>query len=97
MGFFKIICWAIIFITRQLNKERKLNILTAKEQQIEIEENSLSVNYSLILNVVGVAVAVASLYYAIRKSSSSVNPPKVKEEKPAVKEKVTALLLDSLE
>ena len=71
----------------QLNKERKLQ----KEQQIQIEENVSNINYSLILNVIGVAVAVASLYYASRKPPS---PPKIVEEKPL---KVTALQMDSLE
>ena len=47
----------------QLDKERKLH----KEQQMEIDENKGYINYGLILNFVGVAVAVVSLYYASKK------------------------------
>ena len=57
----------------QLNKERKLH----KEQQEEIESNtsysSSTVNYHLILNVIGVAAAVVSLYY-IRKEFEKKEP-----------------------
>ena len=64
----------------QLNKERKLH----NEQQIEIDENSLAVNYGLILDVIGVAVAVVSLYYVSKKASvtmiSNDKPQVVKEE-----------------
>ena len=47
------------------------------------------INYGLILNFVGVAVAVVSLYYASKKPSRSDKPQVVaklvKEEKPPVK------------
>ena len=42
-----------------LNKERKLH----REQQEEIKENTININYSLILNIIGVTAAVVSLYY----------------------------------
>ena len=41
----------------QLNKERKLH----KEQQEDTNENKSNIDSSLILNVIGVTVAVASL------------------------------------
>ena len=82
----------------QLNKERKLH----KEQQIEIDENksnsSSAVDYSLILNVIGVTVAVVSLYYVRKKCNKKVisndKPQVVKEEKPP---SPASPLLDSLE
>ena len=83
----------------QLNKERKLH----KEQQDEIKSNSSAVsciNYSLILNVIGVAAAVVSLYY-VRKEFEKKKEPQVEpvnipsnDNKP---QKVTAPQLDSLE
>ena len=41
----------------QLNKERKIH----KEQQGEIDDNKISINYGLILNAIGVTVTVMSL------------------------------------
>ena len=59
----------------QLNKERKLH----KEQQEDINENKSNINYSLILNVIGVTVAVASLYYARKKSNNEKKEVKIIE------------------
>ena len=84
----------------QLNKERKLH----KEQQMEIDNNSRTVNYSLILNVIGVAVVVASLYYGSSTSATSsvVNKNKKlqvenKDPEPLQVKLLPAPLLDTLE
>ena len=53
----------------QLNKERKLY----KEQQMEIDNNSRTVNDSLILNVIRIVVAIASMYYVSKEPSSSAD------------------------
>ena len=65
-----------------LNKERKPH----KEQKEDINENKININYSLILNVIGVTAAVVSLYYVRkefnRQLSCSAAREAVKEEKP---------------
>ena len=61
----------------QLNKERKLH----KEQQVEIDDNSRTVNYSLFLNVIGVTAAVVRLYYVRKEFNSSFASSVVKNNK----------------
>ena len=73
----------------QLNKERKLR----KEQQMEIDENKSYINYGLILNFVGVAVAVVSLYYASKKPSSSADVTVISNDKPQVAAKLANKLV----
>ena len=67
---------------------------------MEIDENKSYINYGLILNFVGVAVAVVSLYYASKKPSSSADDkPQVADKLAAklVKEEKPQKVLDTLE
>ena len=69
----------------QLNKERKLHT----EQQEDIKENTININYSPILNVIGVAAAVVSLYYVRKEFNSSAGSSVVKNNKtPQVRIKI---------
>ena len=47
-------------------KERKIQQLSCKEQQGEIDDNKISINYGLILNAIGFTVTVISLYYVMK-------------------------------
>ena len=84
-----------------LNKERKIH----KEQQEDIDDNKIAINYSLILNVIGVTAPVVSLYYvkkaAVKKEQLSCQPKNVKEEQLncqlKVKEEKPQKVLDTLE
>ena len=75
-----------------MKQENVLHNLTKKEkikkQQGEIDDNKISINYGLILNAIGVTVAVINLYY-VRKECEKSN---VKEEKPQTKEKPQKVL-----
>ena len=61
----------------QLNKERKLH----REGEEDIKENTININYSLTLNVIGVAAAVVSLYYVREEFNSSAASSVVKKNK----------------
>ena len=69
---------------------------------MEIDNNSRTVTYSLILNVIGVAVTVVSLYYTSKKPSSSADETVISNDKPQVaaklvKEEKPLKVLDTLE
>ena len=55
---------------------------------MEIDENKSYINYGSKLNFVGVAAAVVSLYYAIKKPSSSVDETVISNDKPQVTAKL---------
>ena len=84
------------------NKERKLH----KEQQEDINENKININYSLILNVIGVTAAVVSLYYVRKEfnrqlSCSAASEAAIEAKTPQVENKDPESLqvkpLDTLE